>query len=248
MKFLRHKLLVLIVILSAVSAQAASENNLHAIWLNQSGKALLLEQNFAEAFQHFAQALEYSPFAPELHLNMGLALEGQGQGDRALKAYMTALSFAKVPEVKFQALFNLAQLYGKAKRYDEALHFYQQALEIVPTSQEVKINIELLIKDQQQQQQQQGQGEDKKDQNGGQGDNKDQKENQDNKGDKGEKPKDGPKKYADNPKPQPKPFKGENLSEGDVKKILGELKNQEQKIRREYYKKDVKDKGRDKDW
>ena len=43
-------------------------------------------------------------------------------------------------------------------------------------------------------------------------------------------------------------FKGE-LSRGDVKKILDEIKQQEQKIRAEYNKKnDYKERPRDKDW
>lgn len=257
MKFLRgdgYSMKVLAILLFAglnlasLGTKAAEEENLRAIWLNRAGLFMLKEQNFAESFHFFVQALEYNPYAPEIHLNMGLALEGQGQGDKALKAYATALSLAKEPGIRFQAFFNLAQLYGKAKRYDEALYYYQKALEIIPDSHEIKINIELLIQDQQQNKDKgQGDSQDKKDKGDGQDDKKDDKDGKGDDKDK-DKPKDGPKKYADNPKPQPKPFKGENLNEGDVKKILGELKNQEQRIRREYYKKDLKDKGHDKDW
>lgn len=96
---------------------------------------------------------------------------------------------------------------------------------------------------------------------------KDQKDQKDSKGDQGKDPKDkqqdpkdqgknDPEKkdksqnphYAPNQKHQPRQFKGQELSEGDVKKILGEIKQQEQRIRSEYNRKEVKEQPRDKDW
>lgn len=50
------------------------------------------------------------------------------------------------------------------------------------------------------------------------------------------------------PKYQPRPFKGDELSEGDVKKILGELRNQEQKIRANFDKRERKENRNEKDW
>ncbi|MGZ6447035.1 MAG: tetratricopeptide repeat protein [Pseudobdellovibrionaceae bacterium] len=87
----------------------------------------------------------------------------------------------------------------------------------------------------------QGQGDkDKKEEKDAQG--KDKKDPEDKK-DKNEK-----SQYSQNQKYQPRPFKGQELSEGDVKKILGEIKQQEQKIRAEYNRKEVKEQPRDKDW
>ena len=54
--------------------------------------------------------------------------------------------------------------------------------------------------------------------------------------------------YEPNAKYKPRPFQGEELSEGDVKKILGELKNQEQRISANFEKKERKEKKNDKDW
>ncbi|MCB0407438.1 MAG: hypothetical protein KDD34_04480, partial [Bdellovibrionales bacterium] len=49
-------------------------------------------------------------------------------------------------------------------------------------------------------------------------------------------------------KKKPKPFDSKELTKDDVRKILEEIKNQEQKIRAEVYEGQGKDKPRDKDW
>jgi hypothetical protein len=126
---------------------------------------------------------------------------------------------------------------------------YQKALEIIPSSNEVKTNIELLI--QQQQGQSGGEGQQNQPQQGDQQQNQDQK-NQEGKDQKDQKDqeqdqKEGKQKQQSQ-KYKPRPFNGKELSEGDVKKILGELKQQEEKIRAEYNRKDVKEQPRDKDW
>lgn len=225
------------------------------LMLNREGNALLLKQSYAAAVDKYVEALKYDPFKAELHLNMGLAFEGLQQPDKALQSYAQADKLAASPEVKFMARFNQAQLLAKGKKVDEALALYQKALEIEPTSKETKTNIELLT------QQQQGQGgqsdnKDNKDQKQNQQqqqnqqnkDNKDKKDNKDNKDDKNPDKQKQDKKYENSPKYQPRKFDSKDLSESDVKKILGELRQQEQKIRAEFNRKDVKEQPREKDW
>jgi tetratricopeptide (TPR) repeat protein len=232
--------------------------HLKSLVLNRQGNQQFKAQNYTSAFDAYVKTLEYEPFAPEIHLDLGLSYEGQQQPEKALPSYQNALKYAKNDEMKFVSLFNQAQLSGKAKKVDEALELYQKALAFDPTSKEVKTNIELLI--QMQQQQQKG-GKDDKDKKQDQKDDKDQKDNKDNKDqkdqkdDKGNEDKDKDKKdknekpqYNQNQKYKPRPFKGQELSEGDVKKILGEIKQQEQKIRSEYNRKELKEQPRDKDW
>lgn len=234
-------------------------NQLHlkTISLNREGSADLTKQNFQGANAKFIEALRFNPFLSRLHSNLGLSFEGLQQAEKAQQAYAEAGRLAEAVEdreVMFVARFNEAQLLGKAKKVDEALALYQKALEIVPDSKETKTNIELLI------QQQQG--------GGGQGENKDKKENQDGKGDqqqqdqkgdqdqkqddKDQDGKDGKdkkeKQYQNSPKYKPRPFAGKELSEADVKKILGEIKQQESKIRADYNRKEMKEQPRDKDW
>ncbi len=229
---------------------------------NRAGIQSLKAGDAAMAGEHFAQALATEPFQSALHLNFALALDAQKRPDEALQSLKTAESMAASADAVFYSRFNRAEIQGRAKKVDEALVDYQGALELRPNSLEVKTNIELLIAQQQQQQQNQnkdGEGQPSKDNKDGKGEqNKDQKASKDSQKDPKDDQKDpkDPKDGKDQQKkmnPQgdakykPRPFQGE-LSEGDVKKILGEIKQQEQKIRAEYNRKDVKERPRDKDW
>lgn len=215
----------------------------------EAARALKADQA-APGFSASVKGLEADSFNATHMLNMGLSLESLGRPDDAAKAYKAAQKYAQAPEEKFASFFNEAQLLGKAKRVDEALALYQQALTIQPDSKEAKTNIELLT----QQQQGGGEGENKDQQQGGQQNQKqsgqgdsqgDQKQDQKDKESEGEQKE---KKYAENPKYVPRQFSGKELGESEVKKILGELKNQEQRIRAEYNRRDSKERARGKDW
>jgi tetratricopeptide (TPR) repeat protein len=247
--------------------------HLKTVLLNREGNQFLKNQNFPAAQNHYLEALQFNPFLAELHLNLGLTFEMLQAPDKALSSYLEAEKLAgqaKDAEMTFMARFNRAQLLGKDKKVDEAIAVYQSALDIIPSSKEVKTNIELLT------QQQQGKGGgDSKDQNQDQKDNKnqdgknkqdgkdgkdnkDQKKDQDqnkdqNKDKDGQDKKDQEKKeqgkpYGNSPKYKPRPFDGKELSESDVKKILGEIKQQESKIRADFNRKEIKEQPRDKDW
>lgn len=274
MKFHHHKFIVkarwllLVPVLIAGCGDGQSRPHLKTLKLVRDGNQQLIEAkgdtaiNYHTALDKYLEALSYDPFAESLHLNLGLSFEGLKQADKALQAYQEAENLAlkeKNFKLVFMARFNQAQLLGKSKKIDEALAVYQKALEIIPSSKEVKTNIELLTQGQQggqdgqdnkQQNQQGDQNQEQKNQQGekDQKDDKDQKDQQDQKDQKdgqGEDPKD--KKVQQSKQYMPREFKGE-LSEGDVKKILGELKQQEEKIRAEYNRKEVKERPRDKDW
>lgn len=226
--------------------------HLKTLELNREGNKQVQAQAYGPAMDKYLEALRFDPFVGQLHLNLGLSFEGLQQAEKALQSYQEAENLAlkeEKLELVFMARFNRAQLLGKAKKVDEALAVYQKALEIIPTSNEVKTNIELLT------QSQQGQGgENKQDQQNQQGDqNQQQQQNQDGKDQKDkdpkdQEPKDDKKQVQQSPKYKPRPFQGKELSEADVKKILGELKQQEEKIRAEYNRKEVKEQPRDKDW
>lgn len=228
--------MVIGILLSSLSVRAETTFWPQTAWHSLATKMSLLTEKYDQAFQHSLKALENDPMKPELHINLGNALEGLGSLQKAIDAYGVAGQISQDPNIQFQVHFNQAQALAKAKKIDEALEHYQKALEIDPTSQEVKTNIELLMSAA-----------------GGKG-GKDKKEDQDQKegeGD-GEQPKE-PQKFAEN-KPQEKK-EPQNLSQADVKKILEELKQQEQRIRGDYYKqgqREQKQKSkegkREKDW
>ncbi len=191
---------------------------------------------FQSAFDHAVSALEKEPMRPELHINLGNALEGMGSLDRAIDAYGVAAKISQDPQIQFISRFNQAQARAKQKKVDEALELYQSALEVNPESIETKTNIELLMAS-----------------GGGKG--KDGKESQDQSGEGDGQDQKGkePQKFSENP--QQKKNQPKNLSESDVKKILQELKQQEQRIRGDYYKQGQRERKqaegdgkREKDW
>lgn len=199
---------------------------------NRDGLKKFEAKSYFPAYQDFMKALEDDPLNPELHLNIARSLEANEEFGKAEQAYKSILRLlpADSPH-KFEVLFNLAGVQAKGKKIDEALVSYQQALELSPESQEVKTNIELLW---------QGGGE-------GEGEGKEGQDPKDQKG-KGQDDKEDQKSPPKKDKPQPKPFDSKELSPQDVKKILDEIKNQEQSIRAEENDKGAKQAQPEKDW
>lgn len=261
--------------LSILSGCSATEPSLSVLWQDQEARRQLKAEKYEEALQSYYNLVEQNPNLAAAHSNIGVILNFVQRPEDAVKSLEHALTVAKENNdfaAEFAVNFNLGVYFGAKKDVARALEHYQAALEIVPTSVETKTNIELLV---QQQQNQQGQGgenseKDQQDQSGqsGNSQNQDNKNNQDNKDqkkdgsddqkkddkDKGENEKekqqqDDGKKRENSPKYKPRPFQGEQLSEGDVKKILGELRNQEQKIRANFEKKEKgKTRRNEKDW
>lgn len=212
----------------SLQANAVSMNS----WMHtRDGITKFQDKNYRQAYQHFMAALEDDPLKAETHMNIARSLEANEEFEKAAKAYQAVLKFLpKDSPLRFQAYFNLGDAYGKAKKIPEALEAYQAALDIDPENIEVKTNIELLM-------QQGGGGE-------GEGDPKDQKDQQGKGGQQDQKNPQQPQQQ----KQQPKPFNSQELTPQDVKKILDEIKNQEQAIRAQENDKNAKEGTRDKDW
>ena len=238
-----------------------------ALFKDQAASAFVKAERYEDALQLYIHMLEDEPNKPEIHSNIGVIMGQIQKPEDSLRSLQLALKLAeeqKNSRLIFALNFNLGVYYGAQKKIEEALQHYQAALNVNPTSKETKTNIELLIqaenkggkgasqnKDQnkdskgdQKDQNKDQNGDDKKDQQ------KDQKDGQnDNK--KDDKDKEQKKEQSErksSPKYQPRPYQGDQLSEGDVKKILGELRNQEQKIRANFDKKEKKESGNEKDW
>ncbi len=231
---------------------------LEALVRDQAAARLIKKEQTEKALDQYITILEDSPNEAAIHSNIGVILNQNQKNEDALKSFQLALKLAEDKKdlgAVFAIRYNLGVYYGALKKVDEALDNYQAALDILPTSKETKHNIELLIQQQQQDKKSgdQGEGEsdpDKKDKGDEKdkdkkGEGKDQKEDDKD----GKDPKDSKdKEIQGNKKYQPRPFKGDQLSEGDVKKILGELRNQEQKIRANFDKKERKESKNEKDW
>lgn len=256
--------------LAPVSAQAAES----LLYLkNRAAQGLIEGQFYSDALTQLSQALEMDPQFPVAHFNMGVAFHGLQQLEQAAASYQLAIENAgrskAAAEILFKANFNLGTIEGGKKNVDLALQYYQEALKYNPDSKETKINIELLMQQQQQDEQKskdQKQDQDNKDQQKNQDqknqeDSKDQKDKQDKKDQKPEDQKEQEKKEnkpeemkpeekkpGEYEKPQPQEFKSEELSKSDVNKILDEIRQQEQKIRMDFQRKESKEKPREKSW
>lgn len=236
-------------------------------YYNQKYKYFLKQKDYEKAQTAELAAKENLQDHFELDSNLGVIFNLLNQNEASQKSFDEALKV--IPEqypkesdrekAYFVIYFNRGAFFQSQNKIDEALKNYQAALDVNPTSKETKHNIELLIqkqkKDQEQkegqngQKDQQGQGQDKKpNEKPGQDPQKkpDQKEGQDDKKESQGQDRKQTTKY------QPRPFKGDQLSEGDVKKILGELSQQDKKIRAQFDKKEKNESGiegkNEKDW
>lgn len=222
--------------------------SLSSLYYDYKARSAMKDKNPELAFEYELKILENNPLSIQTHSNLGVIFDALQKKDESGQSFDLALNLLERYKDQlylgdvFQIYYNLGLRFHLAKDTEKALEFYQKALETNPASIETKHNIELLI------QQQQGGGgggkSDKKDQDG-KGDQKDPNDGEDK-----EKNKD---KEQENDRQQtskykPRPFKGEQLSEADVKKILGELSQQDKKIRANYNKKDRKEDKNAKDW
>lgn len=229
LKLLNVNFFLLIMAMSCI----ASASWWKAIPENNAGVESFKEELEHQAHEKFISALAEDPDSAIIHLNLGVTFEKNKEFKKALSEYRQAIDKASDSESRFLALFNAARMEGQLKKIGSALVLYQTALEIVPTSKEVKTNIELLLQQQSQQQK------------GGGGKNNDKK----NKDKNQEGDRDDPnRKMVNRRKQEPKPFKSKHLSKKDVDKILDELKRQEKKVRKEQSKKAPKENPREKDW
>jgi Ca-activated chloride channel family protein len=229
-------------LLFAVST-SASATTVGSFWRNREGLHKFNDKSYYPAYQAFLHALEEDPLNPELHLNLARTFEANEEYDKAEQGYRSALKLLpdNSPQ-RFEALFNLGNVLGKNKKVEEAYQAYQACLDMMPDSKEVKTNIELLS-------QNGGGGGESQDQNKDQKDGKD-KQKKDGEGqdkDQKDKPKPNDQDQKDQKK-QPKPFESKDLTPQDVKKILDEIKNQEQAIRAQEYERNAKEAPRGKDW
>lgn len=206
-------------------ASLSLATDVRSVLSNRQGiKDIEKKQGFSSQ-KEFLDALEKEPFDAHLHLNLGIAFQINKEPEKAIKEFLTALKYAQNDETKFYAYFNAGQAVG-SNNVDQALQYYQSALDINPESKETKHNIELLL------QSKQGKG-------GG-----DKKDNQDK---ENKEPDENQDRTNEQNKNEPQPYKNKELSENDVQKILEELKNQEQKVRAKENKA-KNDRDLDKDW
>lgn len=225
-----------LVILFLLFPNIVIASSIDSVFKNNKGVKQFAQEKKTEAYDTLTGALVEHPNEASLSYNLGHLFESNEEKEKALQAYQSAAKNAVDTGLKFNALFNAARLLGELKKRDEALALYQEALNINPDSVETKTNIELLMANS----------------GGGGGESQDQKKDQQDKGkeqDKKQDPKnDQDRKEEPKSKPTPKPFQSKELNQQDVKKILDELKRQEEGVRAKFNDKYRKETPVEKDW
>jgi Ca-activated chloride channel homolog len=257
------KILIPLVFLMGFTSCSKHVDYIQSYYYNQKYKYYLNKKEYEKAQTAELASKENLQDHYELDSNLGVVFNLLSKNEESQKSFDEALKVipqqfkteAEKNKALFQIYFNRGVFFQSQNKVDQALSDYQAALDLNPASQETKTNIELLIQKQKEDQQKQGKdGKDGKDGKGGE----DQKP-EDKEGDKEDEKKEQEKQKEEegkdrkqNSKYQPRPFKGDQLSEGDVKKILGELSQQDKKIRAQFDKKEKQESGiegkNDKDW
>ncbi len=225
--------MILFLLLAQLLAQSPQ-----AVYKNNTARDLFEQEKVFEAKQIIQNEVIENPQSSELKYNFGKVFEKSNETDDAIREYLSAAKSNQNPELQFQSLFNAARLYGEKKDISLALKYYQLALDIKPESIEVKTNIELLV-------QSGGGGGGQNNQQQNQNQNQDQKQNQEGQDKKDQQQ---PQGKPDQQKQQPQKFKSQELSEQDVRRILEELKRQEDQIRKKMNEQKTQESPIGKDW
>lgn len=203
-------------------------------WHSWKMQSALKNKNLMSLRKKLSRMLEAYPLSPTVQFNWGVLADVEKDPQAAAGQYQAAADLAagsQDAEMKYQAHFNAGNAWAQARNVEQALRSYQAALDVRPDSEEVKRNIELLMA---------GQGG-----GGGQEGEQESKEGQQN-----SQQQQSPQPEKPQQKQQQKrKFSNPNLTEQEVRKILDELKRQEENVRaKEFNQKPSKEPGNGKDW
>ncbi|MEM7481363.1 MAG: tetratricopeptide repeat protein [Acidobacteriota bacterium] len=97
--------------------------------------------HFNQALQGFVDQQVRRPEDPEVALNLGSAHYQMGNYPEAERAFTEAANDDD-PDVRFQGFYNLGNTAFRQGKLDEAVAFYQSALEVRPDDEDAKFNLE----------------------------------------------------------------------------------------------------------
>ena len=253
MKGCRSVLISLLWIQLLFSGSDAFGGHPLTVWKIQQANKQIENKDLEEAEKQLIEALKGDPLNPILHFNLGVVYYLQKNFKRAVRSLKDADELASSQDqggqLSFMARFNQAMVWSEMKKLNEALKSYQMALELDPTSIEVKTNIELLFQNQQNSQ-------DKSESEDESGESEDNQENQSSDSSESDEEQDSDqseerddeKQNQPEDQPEPKDFENEQLTREQVKKILEELKAQEQRVRAKEFDKNTTEVPDGKDW
>jgi len=104
---------------------------------NNLGYAYTALGKFTEAKESFTKAIEISPTLIDSHIGLARSFTAPDEVELAIKAYKASFSYRQ----DSAALFELGQLLQRTKRYQEAQHYFKQAISYKPEYVEALIGL-----------------------------------------------------------------------------------------------------------
>ena len=155
-----------------------------------------MDGNFEEALAAYKQAALDAPERADLSFNVGTTLLKLGETDDALGHLQRTVDHSVVDSLARDARFNQGNALLEAGRLEEAVGAYQAALDLDPTDEDAKYNLELTLRRKQEQEQQDQQDQDQQDQ-----DQDQQEKGEDSEDKNSSSPEDPPEEEDENSEP-----------------------------------------------
>jgi Ca-activated chloride channel family protein len=221
-------LITLLLLTSNVFAQSERK-------LVREGNKLYMEKKFTDAEVNYKKSLNVNKESPPAKFNLGDAYYKQDKYEDAASQFnMIATDKNLSKQQQSQAYHNLGNSLLKAKKYDESINSYKNALKLNPKDNDTRYNLayaQAMLQQQQQKQQQQNKNDQKKDQK------KEQQQKQDQKKDQ---QKNDEQKQAQQQK--------QKISKEDAEKMLQALNNDEKNAQKKLARKQATRIQIDKQW
>jgi Flp pilus assembly protein TadD len=93
---------------------------------NHFGAIMYMQGNTEAAYRHFIEAVHLNNTNPEIHVNLGLALDRMGKANAAIEQFGTAVQLANDSAI----YTDLGNVYLEVKRYSDAVKAYQHAIQL----------------------------------------------------------------------------------------------------------------------
>ncbi|MBU1076071.1 MAG: tetratricopeptide repeat protein [Spirochaetes bacterium] len=112
---------------------------------NNKGNKLYKKEKYKDALKKYMDAQIDEPESPILHYNMGNTYYKQKQYDKAVDEFTKSLT-SNDKQVRAKAYYNLGNTHFQGRDYLKAIEYYKKTLEIDPTDEDAKYNIEISRK------------------------------------------------------------------------------------------------------
>ena len=150
----------------------------------QQGNQQYDEQHYEKALENYERAENQIEGEPAIHFNRGNALYQLERTKEAREAYLRAMG-SDDRDFKKRVYYNIGNTFLREQSFEDAITYYQRALEIDPAFDDARYNLELALKAIEQQKEQSNKDDSKQDKQQEdkekQGDDKQDQKNQDEK-------------------------------------------------------------------